>query len=88
MMTIKPLGERVLAVEAPTETRRDSGLILPDHLDRVKVAIVVDLGGGLALEALDLSPGDLIYYQEGSENRIKENLIVEAAYIIAIERND
>lgn len=88
MMAIRPVGERVLAVEAPTDTIHKSGLILPEHLDRVKMAIVVELGGGLALEALDLSPGDVIYFQEGSENRIKDNLIVEAAYIIAIERNN
>lgn len=85
-MAIHPVGERVMAVEAPTEFKSGGGLILPNHLDRVKMAIVTELGQGLALEALDLSPGDLIYFLEDTENRIKDNLIVEAHTIIAIER--
>lgn len=74
-----------MAVEAPSEKRTPTGLIIPPHLEGVKVAIVESVGFGLALEALGLSPGDVIYYLEESEHQIKDKLIIEAHYIIAIE---
>lgn len=87
-MMLAPVGERVLAASPPVEDRRVSGLIIPDHYDRVKMAIVMKCGDGLGLSALGLVPGDMIYYLEGSESKIKDLLILEASYIIAIERDD
>lgn len=77
-----------MAVEAPSEKKLTSGLILPASLEGIKVAIIEKVGIGLALEALDLSAGDVVYYMEASEHKIKDKLIIEAAYIIAIERLD
>lgn len=86
-MTIEPVGPRILAATPPAESRRDSGLILPDHYDRVKIAIVMKCGEDLHLAGVEIEPGDVIYYVEGYEEKLRDLLIIEAQHIIAIERN-
>lgn len=83
---IKPVGSRILVADPPADNQRDSGLIVPDHYDRVKVGIVMDFNEiAIGLE-LNLSKGDVIYYSEGCEVRIKDMVLVDAHHVVATEK--
>ena len=63
-MQIKPLGDRILVKQLPSEEVTASGIVLPDSAEKEKPnqGIIVALGNGEAIRKLDLKVGDKVVY--------------------------
>jgi chaperonin GroES len=84
MGTIKPLGDRVVAVREETSNKTASGLYLPDSSKEKPVVAVVEAVGP---DVKTLKKGDKIVYKEYSTTELKLNgteyLIVKVEDVLA-----
>jgi chaperonin GroES len=83
-MTLKPIGERVVAWSIEAESKTASGLYLPEAAkEKSKIAEVKAVGSGVK----DIKVGDRIVYKEYSTTELKvdgqEYLILKVEDILA-----
>jgi len=74
-MNIKPLGDRVLVKPFEEEKVTESGIIMPDTVDKEKKAegVVVALGSGEELKKLDLKIGDKVLFEKWGGEDVKSD---------------
>jgi len=74
-MNIKPLGDRVLVKPFEDETVTESGIVLPDTVDKEKKAEgeIVALGNGEELLKLGLKIGDKVLFEKWGGEDIKSD---------------
>jgi chaperonin GroES len=84
MTSIKPLGDRVVAVREETSNKTASGLYLPDNAKEKPVVAIVEAVGP---DVKTLRKGDKIVYKEYSTTELKINgteyLIVKVEDVLA-----
>ncbi len=84
MGSIKPLGDRVVAVREETSNKTASGLYLPDNAKEKPVVAIVEAVGP---DVKGLKKGDKIVYKEYSTTELKINgteyLIVKVEDVLA-----
>jgi len=89
-MNIKPLGDRVLVKPLLEEMTTESGIVLPETMDKEKKAEgeIIALGSGEELKKLGLKVGDKVLFEKygGEEVRIdkEEYKILPHDKILAI----
>jgi len=73
MSQIKPLGDRVLVKPLEEETTTESGIVLPDTVDKEKKAEgeVIALGNGEELAKLNLKTGDKVLFEKWGGEEVK-----------------
>jgi len=85
---IRPLGDRVVVKQVPSEEVTKSGIVLPDTAkEKPQQGEVVAVGSGRLLDsgqrvAIDLKVGDKILFSKYSGNEVK---IEEVEYLILRE---
>ncbi|MFH1291746.1 MAG: co-chaperone GroES [bacterium] len=72
-MNIKPIGDRVLVKPQEEEVITQSGIVLPDTVDKEKKAQgqVLALGNGEKLAKLGLKVGDVVIYEKWGGEEVK-----------------
>ena len=72
-MNIKPLGDRVLVEPQIEETTTESGIVLPDTVDKEKKAQgkILAMGEGEELQKLGLKVGDVVIYEKWGGEEVK-----------------
>lgn len=84
MSSIKPLGDRVVAVREETSNKTASGLYLPENSKEKPVVAIVKAVGP---DVKTLKKGDRIVYKEYSTTELKINgteyLIVKCEDVLA-----
>ena len=72
-MKIKPLGNRVVVEPLSKEEKTQSGIVLPDTVDKEKPAegIVVALGGGEKIKKSGLKKGNRVVFEKYSGTDFK-----------------
>jgi len=72
-MNIKPLGDRVLVKPLEEETTTESGIVIPDTIDKEKKAEgeIVALGGGEKLAKLNLKIDDKVLFEKWGGEDVK-----------------
>jgi co-chaperonin GroES (HSP10) len=84
---LRPTGSLILVVDHPHDDKRDSGLIVPDHYNAVRVGVVKDFQEmNLEIVELGISKGDVVYYTEGCEVQIKDMTLVNAHHVVALDK--
>ncbi|RVU96833.1 co-chaperone GroES [Coriobacteriales bacterium OH1046] len=93
-MTLKPLGDRVLVKPAPKEEKTSSGLYISSGAqEKPQQGEVIAVGAGKRNDkgeriALDVKPGDRVYYGKFGGNEVKldgeEYLLLRADDVYAI----
>ncbi len=84
-VSIKPLGDRVLAVREEAQTKTASGLFLPDNAkEKSLVASVVAVGK----DVKEVKVGDAIVYREYAPTELKQDgteyLIIKEEDVLAV----
>ncbi len=71
-MSIQPLGDRLLVEVKQTETTTASGIVLPDSAKEKKAeGIIVAIGNGEKITALQLSVGDVVLFGKYAGDEIE-----------------
>ena len=72
-MNIKPLGDRVLVKPFEEEKMTESGIVLPDTVDKEKKAEgeIIALGNGEKLAKLNLQAGNKVLFEKWGGEEIK-----------------
>ncbi len=93
--TIKPLGDRVVVKQEPSEEKTQSGILLPDTAkEKPQVGTVIAVGTGRVLDngqrlPLEVKVGDKVIYAKygGTEVKIdsEELIILQERDILAVK---
>jgi len=72
-MNIKPIGDRVLVRPLEEEKITESGIVLPDTVDKEKKAEgeIIALGNGEKLAKLNLKVGDKVLFEKWGGEEVK-----------------
>ena len=91
-MNIKPLGDRVLVKPLEEEKVTESGIVLPDTVDKEKKAEgeVIALGGGSTIKELGLKVGDKLVYKKygGEEIKLGQGSDVKEYKMLYVGKDD
>lgn len=83
--TLKPLGDRIVAVREAAETKTASGLYLPDGAKEKPVVAVVSAVGK---DVKEVKVGDRVVYKEYAPTELKtggkEYLILKEEDVLAV----
>lgn len=92
---LKPLGDRVVLKQAPSEEKTKSGIVLPDSAkEKPSEGTIVAVGSGRVLDngqkvALEVKVGDKVIYSKygGTEVKVEgeEYVILQERDILAIK---
>ena len=92
---LKPLGDRVVVKQEPSEEKTQSGILLPDSAkEKPQVGTVIAVGSGRVLDngqrlALEVKIGDKVIYAKygGTEVKIdnEEFIILQERDILAVK---
>lgn len=88
-MTIKPLADRVLVLQAPAEEKTIGGIIIPDSAkEKPLKGQVIAIGNGTKDEEMVVKPGDTVLYGKYAGTEIEldgeKYLIMRQSDILAI----
>ena len=92
---LKPLGDRVVVKQEPSEEKTQSGILLPDSAkEKPQVGTVIAVGTGRTLDngqrlAMEVKIGDKVIYSKygGTEVKVdnEEFIILQERDILAIK---
>lgn len=95
--TLKPLGDRVVVKQEPSEEKTSSGIVLPDTAkEKPQVGTVIAVGTGRVLDngqkvPVEVKIGDKVIYAKygGTEVKVEneEFIILQERDILAIRIN-
>lgn len=76
-MNIQPIGDRILVEPQVEETTTESGIVLPDTVDKEKKAQgkILALGNGEKLSKLGLNVGDNVIYEKWGGEDVKDGSV-------------
>jgi len=93
---IRPLGDRVVVKQEPSEEKTQSGILLPETAkEKPQVGTIIAVGPGRVLDngqrvALEVTIGDRVIYSKygGTEVKIdnEEYIILQERDILAIKK--
>ena len=93
---IRPLGDRVVVKQEPSEEKTQSGILLPETAkEKPQVGTIIAVGPGRVLDngqrvALEVTIGDKVIYSKygGTEVKIdnEEYIILQERDILAIKK--
>ncbi len=88
-MKVKPLADRVLVKPEKAETKRASGIFIPDAAqEKTQTATVIAVGPGTEKEKITVKEGDLVMHDKYAGTNLKidgeDYMILKNSDIIAI----